>query len=187
MTSYGLGLEFDPQPLVSGRWVRFPWITNVTTTATLGNGNLRVNPVWIPNPITLQRLGAEVTSNGDAGSKLRLGIYADDGNGRPSTLVLDAGTVAGDSSTVQDTGAISQPLNRGWYWFGLAVQLVTTTQPTVRTSSAPLTMVDFGASAPTAGQLAVGVQMTGVTGALPSPFVVASVTGLVMAMHGKIA
>jgi hypothetical protein len=65
------------------------------------SGQLRLSPWVLSNPVTISRIGAEVTLSGDAGSKVRIGVYADDGNGYPGSLLLDAGTINGDSVTVQ--------------------------------------------------------------------------------------
>jgi len=143
-----------------------------STSAVLGVGTLRVTPVYIPTAVTITKLGAEVTSAGEAGSKVRLGIYADNGNGYPGSLLLDAGTINGDSATVQEI-TVSQALTPGLYWFGGAVQVVSTTQPTVRTQGSvpnvPLAFT-FGSTIPGAGASICGYTQTGVTGAFPSTF-----------------
>lgn len=156
--------------LASGNYY-FPWSSmSVGTSAALGNGTLRVAPWWVPNACTLSRIGAEVTVVGDAGSTVRLGIYADSGQGVPGARVLDAGTIAGDSATVQEI-TISQALTPGLYWIGAAVQGVTTTQPTVRTGlNTPQQNVYAGPTIPAAGAAIGSAVMTGVTGALPANF-----------------
>ncbi len=184
--TWSLGGGGSP-PMVSGRYYRLP-NCSVQTSATLGVGTLRLIPKFIPHPLTLTRLGAEVTITGDVGSKLRLGIYADDGTFRPGALVLDAGTINGDSATVQEI-TISQALSRGWYWFGGAVQVVTVTQPTVRATNTlyePIP-VDYNTVAPTAGAANAGAFQSGVTGALPNPFVYGGSPGAAPAIFGKVA
>ena len=143
------------------------------TSATLNNGNLRLAPFYVPNTTVISKIGGEVTSAGEAGSKLRLGIYADNGKGYPGALVVDAGTINGDSATVQEiTLGSTVTLNPGLYWIGAAVQLVTTTQPTVRTVNTQVDQpqIPVSTSAPSSNQTASSLQMTGVTGALPSTF-----------------
>ncbi len=76
---------------------------NTSTSNVLGVGTLRAFPVYVPVRTTLDRIGAEVaTLIGDVGSKIRLGIYADNGRIYPGALLLDAGTINGDSATVQE-------------------------------------------------------------------------------------
>lgn len=157
-------------PLAAGRYYMGPQPWSAATSNTLGNGTLRVFPLYIPNQITLTKIGAEVTSTGEAGSKFRIGIYADDGTGYPGSLVLDAGQIAGDSATVQEL-SVSTAIAAGWYWFGGAVQSAPTTQPTMRIAAVGTTaLMSSGTSAPSAGVAWVGVAQTSVTGALPSTF-----------------
>ncbi|TAK32335.1 MAG: hypothetical protein EPO40_03130 [Myxococcaceae bacterium] len=142
------------------------------TTATTGSGTLRLLPWVVRNPLTIVRLGAEVTVVGDAGSKYRLGIYADTGTCFPGALVLDAGQIAGDSATVQEL-TISQALQPGLYWVGGVAQSVTTTQPTMRTvgpSWTPPVPLSLGASIPGTGAQTFGFLQGSVTGALPANF-----------------
>jgi hypothetical protein len=159
-----------PPPLTSGHYY-FPLSGSTTgTSAALGNGVLRLAPVMIYTAVSITRLAGEVTVVGDAGSKLRLGIYADNGSTYPGALVLDAGVIAGDSATVQEL-TISQSLAPGLYWFGGAVQIVTTTQPTVRVCNAPpIVAISGGTSLPAAGAGLLGFTQSSVTGALPSNF-----------------
>jgi hypothetical protein len=184
--SSSLGSLPGVPPLRTGLYYRTVPTTSLTTSATLGNGNLRCTPFWVPSSLTLSKIGAEVTSAGDAGSKLRLGIYADDGTGYPGALVVDAGTIAGDSATVQEI-TISQALTPGLYWIACAVQVVVTTQPTVRVLSA--NTIQTGATAiPTAGQLWMGYLQASVTGALPGTFTVTvTQTGSVPMTFVKVA
>lgn len=150
----------------------FVFSPTATGNSTLTTGVLRLGPAFIPNPITLLAIGAEVQSAGEAGSKYRLGIYADNGSCYPGRLVLDAGTIAGDSNTVQDI-AINQALAPGLYWFGGVTQVVTVTQPTMRITNAPPSTgpwLSMGSTAPSAGGTIAGYQQTGVTGALPAVF-----------------
>jgi hypothetical protein len=178
--------------LVSGRYY-FPMgggTSGLSTSSTLGTGTLRVCPWFVPNATQLSVIGGEVVTGttGDSGSKLRLGIYADDGTCYPGRLVLDAGTIAGDSIAVQDI-AINLTLQPGLYWIGGAVQIVTVTSPTVRTTTVtapfPLTV---GASTPAAGGASSGYSQTSVTGALPAVFTATlSAAGSVPRLHVKVA
>lgn len=135
-----------------------------------GNGTLRLAPCLVRNAITISRVGAEVTVVGEAGSKLRLGLYADDGAGYPGALIQDFGTIAGDSATVQEI-TLGTPLaiTPGLYWLGAANQLAPTTQPTVRVINGTIPGLLLQ-SIPAAGGIVSGYAMTGQTGALTGPF-----------------
>jgi rubredoxin len=142
-----------------------------STSATLTNGTLRLAPWVVPFPMTIDRLGAKITSAGEAGAKLRLGIYSDTGNTYPGALLLDAGQINGDSATVQEL-TVSQVLAAGLYWIGGAVQAVVTTQPTVEITNdwTPPVPLLLTTSAPAVAATSVGYAQTSVTGALPANF-----------------
>jgi hypothetical protein len=164
---------------------------NAATSATLSNAVLRLSPWVVERSLNIDRIGAEITAVGDAGSKLRIGIYADNGACLPGALLLDAGTIAGDSATVQDIAlGTTLALPSGLYWVGGAVQVVTTTQPTVRVQSnwTPPVPLPGGTSAPGSGATHVCVfQNTGVTGALPALFTYAGTTSPAPRIHVRAA
>lgn len=160
-----------PMP-ASGQYF-YPQAQALTTTLLTTTGELRLAPWYIRTSVRLSRLGSEISTIGDVGSKFRLGIYADNGNLIPGSLVLDAGTINGDSATAQEL-TIDVTLGRGVYWLGGAAQIITTTPPTVRACDRtamdlPMTL-PLGTSIPAANNTKAGVSMTGVTGALPSTF-----------------
>ena len=150
---------------------------SVATSATLGNGALRLTAVYIPVPCTLQQLFAEFTAAGDAASLFATCIYADSGAGSPGSLLItgptistgsgNAGTVATGGTPGVYAGTIPQvTLQPGIYWIGGVIQGVTVTQPTMRTglwssSSLPATAL------PAANAQATSYSVGGITGALP--------------------
>ena len=140
------------------------------TSAAVGIGTLRLTAWLNPFDITIDRLGGEVAVIGDAGSKVRLGIYYDNGAAYPGSLMLDAGQIAGDSATLQDL-TVSLFIPAGLYWLGGTVQTVTTTQPTVRTISSASPVTIFGPTTLSGSNPSYsGYSMSGVTGAFPSTF-----------------
>lgn len=139
------------------------------TSSVLVNGTLRAAPIYLAKSATLTRIGLQVTAIGDVGSTIRLGIYADDGNLYPGALILDAGTIAGDSATLQEI-TISQALPKGVYWICAVIQGVTTTQPTVRAVSGSLFSTVDAVAANVSNSGNIAQSMTGVTGALPATF-----------------
>lgn len=144
---------------------------SASTNGAVGTGSLKLLPWLVTRPFSIDRIGGEITTVGDVGSLLRLGIYADNGNAYPGVLLLDAGTIAGDSATVQQiTCALA--LAPGLYWIGGAVQSVTTTQPTIRvngTWTPPVTLA-VSTTLPATNATSLGYSMSGVTGALPASF-----------------
>ena len=78
-------------------------------------GTLYCRLIYVVRNCTLDRIAAAVTTAA-AGSTLTLGIYNDDGTGKPGTLLVDAGTIDGGSATAQER-PITQPLVAGQrYW-----------------------------------------------------------------------
>jgi hypothetical protein len=171
----------------SGAYYRLPNCVPATS-ATLGVGNLRLMPKYVPANMTLATIGAEVTTIGEAGSLVRLGIYADDGAGRPSTLLVDAGTINGATLGAQEK-TIAQGLTKGWWWFGGVVQNVVTTQPAMRVPNIfleALPPLDVGAAMPgNVGNSAF--QQASVTGALPGTFTGTTLVGGGVGIFGKVA
>jgi hypothetical protein len=157
---------FPFQTMQSGSW--YSASNNASTSASLGNGTLRVAPLYIPNACTLAAIAAEVTGAGSTGSVVRLGIYNDNGSGFPGSLLLDAGTINGTSATVQSI-SISQALGPGLYWIGGVLQGAPVTDPTLRTCNVSMLAAgQFGIAAGTAptGTAIVGYQQTGITSTL---------------------
>lgn len=100
-------------------------------TSGLIDGFLYTYPVYVPRDCTIDRIGAEVTAAA-AASTITLGIYADNGSGRPGALVLDAGTINGNSATAQEI-VINQRLTGDRIYH--LVMLCDGGAPTVRTTN----------------------------------------------------
>lgn len=96
------------------------WYTPATTSFAAGTANFAKNiaraiPFVVSKTCTLDRIGIEITVGSTAGSVLRLYICSDTGNCLPGALLLNAGTIAADSATVQSI-TINQVLTPGLYW-----------------------------------------------------------------------
>ena len=154
----------------------------VSTSATLGNGVLRLTPFIAGEACTVAAIGAEFTAAGDAASLFRMAIYADDGTFYPGAVLLDGGGIStgtGNAGTVSTGGTAGVYMNAGItpqalsagavYWIGGAVQGVSVTQPTMRTGYFTLGGIAVN-TVPGAGATAFGYQQGSVTGALPSTF-----------------
>ena len=159
-----------------------------TTTSALSPGNARIVPWPITETVAIDRLGSEVATAGDAGSTIRLFIYGSDSTGLPSSLLLDAGEILGDSATVQELTIPETVLTPGLYWFGACSQNVTVTDPILRVTSAhsytfPIRM----ASIPVAALGLVGYRTTGVTGALPPTWTSSTTSGTPARLFYRVA
>lgn len=101
------GVSFMSVPGVEGQ---------SSTTFAITNNQVRYELFFVATQITLDQLVIEVTTNAGAGTTARLGIYNCDTDLQPTTLILDAGTVAVDANAVK-TISINQTLSPGRYLF----------------------------------------------------------------------
>lgn len=97
------------------RWYTQTVFGITVSTAARARDVLVAHPFIVERKITIDRIGIEITAAGTAGSVVRLGIYNDDGNIYPGTPLINAGTIAGDSATVQSI-VINQEMEAGLYW-----------------------------------------------------------------------
>lgn len=142
------------------------------TLNSLGIGTLRVSPVYIARAGTITAISAECTVlSTEVGAVFRVGVYADRGDGVPGALVVDGGTIAfgsGNTAT-QQTVTVSKAVTPGWYFVGGAVQVVTSSQPTMRSLATGTIVSALGAASLTTAA-ALGYQVPSISGALPNPF-----------------
>ena len=146
--------------------------------ATPAANALCLVPWVVTSSVTVTNLFFYLNAAGEANSYLRFGIFADDGYGRPSTLVKDCGTIStgsGNAGTVTtggtagayQTSTFSQALTPGMYWVGAAAQNCPTTQPSYYCTSTPeIWNTPFGTTIPGYAATAENWAISGVTGAL---------------------
>jgi len=85
---------------------------------TAANGSLRAFPLVVSKAFTFTQIRIRVTTFA-AGSKLRVGIYTDNGSSYPNALVSGSDTGEFDTDTpngVKSSGTVSITLNPGLYW-----------------------------------------------------------------------
>lgn len=151
-----------------------------------GGGNngpanaLQAYPVALGRPVTIASLRCQV-GTGQAGSVVRMGLYGHAATGfSPGPLLADGGTV--DASTSgEKVLTTSITVSPGLYWMAICVQTSGTPAAlfplrVVRPAFGPFgdTNGDAGylwnAGGGSAGGTPVGVQASGVNGALPTTF-----------------
>ena len=121
------GTRTPIMPVFSGYYVRSvsPGYAGVTPTTSRTN----YTGIYIGSTQTFDRIA--IRSGGawsGTGASIRLGIYNHDAStGKPSTLVLDAGTVAPTTPNVTYQITISQSLSPGFYWLACNLQTAATT------------------------------------------------------------
>jgi lysophospholipase L1-like esterase len=140
------------------------------TSAMLGNSNMRAAPWQTERSVSLARIGVDISGAGQSGAVVRLGVYADNGQGYPGALLVDAGTVAADTTGVKEA-TIALALPPGLYWLVACVQDAPTTQPTVRTVAnwTPDVPIGLGTGTPVADAVIVGYA-AGAPAAFPASF-----------------
>lgn len=158
-------------PSPSPRYRTGRWYGPMTGRTVNGNGAdvMTAVPFWVGAAKTFDRIACAVTTAA-AGSSVRLGIYADTGEGAPGALILDAGAVSGETVAAPEA-TISQTLSPGWHWLAAVNQ---GGNPTLRCTSGTALMPVGAATAAEASQSqpVTGHVMSGVTGALPSTFTI---------------
>jgi hypothetical protein len=90
------------------------FVPNNSSTLALTANQVRYFPIIVSTAITLDRLACEVTATGAGGTTIRLGIYNADTDWAVTSLVVDGGTVAADSTGVK-TVTINTTLAPGRY------------------------------------------------------------------------
>lgn len=155
--------EFFQLPTVGDYLVNGAFTSNLSM-AHPENG-LRVGPLYLGGDATFDRIACRVQT-AVAGSTVRLGIYADNGSGRPGALILDAGTVDAATDGVKEI-VISQSLAAGLYWVGSVSQGGAPNLSSSPAQSAPPTATNNAGNA--LYRLTGGYYKNGVAGALPDP------------------
>lgn len=139
---------------------------NEESTLVVTTNRTSYNPVYVPVTTTYDQISIRTGTTFSGTSTVRLGIYSDT-SGKPSTLVLDAGTV---SCTVADTiytVTISQSLAPGRYYLAANSQVAATTNTfyTTGIGSGTNALMGFGVPGAMNSTPSAGWVETGVTGA----------------------
>lgn len=141
------------------------------TTGVITAGVMRLVPIYLDVRTRFDRIAGELAT-ASANSTLRLGIYAhDDDTGRPSTLILDAGTIDGTGSTGVLTITIDETLEAGTYWLACASQGAGA-GAAWRLTAGPA--IPFTTVLNATNVVNSALVQTGVTGSLPDPAVVST-------------
>lgn len=92
---------------------------SAVSTAALVAGEIYYEPILVTTPITISQLNAVVSTAGAGSTTARLGLYQANTNWQPTTLVVDGGTVAVDSTGAK-SASVSQTLQPGRYLLAIA-------------------------------------------------------------------
>ena len=155
-----------------GGYVAYP-IGGSWSSNNAANGTTLYISFIAPATTTIDRIGLEVTSAGSGGSVHRLGIWADNNN-VPGTLLVDAGTVATDSTGFKEATVSQSVIAGARYWVAVTQQGAPATRATIRVSlvTGPVMVSSVSTGFPTYGLIS-----TGITGALASSPTIAGGAG----------
>ncbi|MBA7484010.1 hypothetical protein ES707_19529 [subsurface metagenome] len=104
------------EKLLVGKWFTPAPAVATADTTSLNADKLYVYPLAIARALTIDRLGLWVF--GTAVGNARLGIYNDNGNVYPGSLLLDAGAVDTNGQGIKEI-IINQALTKGLYWLAI--------------------------------------------------------------------
>lgn len=139
-------------------------------TINPANGIVTGAPFMVGEAHTFTAISCVISTAGTTGAVVRMGVYADNGAGKPGSLITDAGTAAA-TTAVQVTVTASMALPAGPCWLVLVTQGAPTTVPSYLCSDIP-------GSAVVGNPWGVRVATTTtVTGALPATFPASTFTG----------
>jgi len=82
--------------------------------------------IYVPASTTFDRIACRTGNTFSGTATVRLGIY-NNSNGKPSTVLLDAGTVSCTSNNTTFEITINETLNEGWYWLAFNMQTAAAT------------------------------------------------------------
>jgi hypothetical protein len=99
---------------------------NAQGQAIMTEDQTSFTPIYVPESTTFDRIACRTGASFSGTATVRLGIY-NNSAGKPTTVVLDAGTVSCTASATVYTITISQTLDVGWYWLAFNSQTNATT------------------------------------------------------------
>jgi len=121
--------------LASGTYYTTSSNTNTITTTTTTTGAVSYLPFLVERTTTFDRIACKTGAPITGTSTVRLGIY-NNSNKKPTTVLLDAGTVAATAGSTIYSITINQTLNPGWYWLAHVVNSTTGTHGFVQVADA---------------------------------------------------
>jgi hypothetical protein len=87
------------------------------TNGTVASGVLYALPFMITRTTTVTQMSSDIETNVTGNAEM--GIYADNGNGLPGSLVLDAGNFSTNSLGTRNITGLSTVLTPGQYWVAI--------------------------------------------------------------------
>lgn len=129
-------------PSGGAKWWNMPGITthSVATRGLIAN-RMNYEPMLVVAPTAIDALGVEVSTL-IAATNIRLGIYHADEDWQPTTLVVDAGAVASDTTGVKTASFTAMTLQPGRY----VKARISNGAPTIRVVRGALNLLGYFAT-----------------------------------------
>jgi len=122
--------------ITNGRDLYYPVLSGSGTTGAQATGWLALTPLWIDKTCFAAAIGLEVTTAGTTGAIARLGIYNSDSEYMPTSLLVEAGTVA-TTTTGWKEAALNLILQPGLYWLAMVTEVAQSTMRTRSNAASP--------------------------------------------------
>ena len=162
--------------LASGTYYTTASNTGSTQATVTTTGTVSYLPFLVERTTTFDRIACRTTTTITGTSTVRLGIY-NNSDKRPTTVLLDAGTVSVNATSTVYSITINQTLNPGWYWLAHVVNSTTGTHSFLQVADA----IPFGQTALSATfGLQPAYSQTGVTGAFATASPTATTNNRIM-------
>jgi hypothetical protein len=157
-------------------------------TGTVTEDVTYYTPIFLPT-CTLDRISIRTGATSPAGvNTTRLGIYRSGADFRPSTVLLDAGTVDPNAANTNFEITISQAVTKGLYYLAFNRQASGATPPNFnRVDDGTGAGMPFASSIQTSAIWATGFSQTGVTGAFATAGTLAIENGDLPAVWVRVA
>jgi hypothetical protein len=107
-------------PINSGKYIKGFQIAGLNQAGLTEDTTYYV-PIYLAGT-TYDRIGFKSGASQTSASTIRLGIYNVGANNKPTTLVLDAGTVSASAANTVYEITINQALNAGYYYLAINYQ-----------------------------------------------------------------
>lgn len=121
-------LNLPPSLRLNSGYYYTPLLGGTPATGVVANNLCTYLPIYIGKQSTFDRIALTTGPSFSGTSTVRLGIFNnDETTGKPSTLVLDAGTVSCSVANTLHAITINQTLSRNWYWLAAVTQGAATT------------------------------------------------------------
>ena len=111
-------------PVIAGDYMSLPF--GATTDVTAVNRRTYYIPIYLP-ACTLDRISCYTGASFTGSGVVRLGIYNTDSSNKPSTVLLDAGTVSTTAGGTAYEITINQAITAGFYYLAFNSQTNATT------------------------------------------------------------